>query len=136
MNEGLHVLIVEDDDDHAVLMEKQLARFETVKQTSRASDGAEAIKLLSTDLPPDLVLLDLNLPGRDGCEVLGAIRKNGRLESLAVAVVTSSDGGAEEVDEYKSSLIDIVVKPVSRDQLASILKNVPVDKTDDSRPKP
>ena len=74
-NQTHHVLLVEDDDDHAMLMELQLSRVDFIKGLDRVADGVEALEwLASQDEFPDLILLDLNLPRLSGDQFLRIIR--------------------------------------------------------------
>lgn len=116
------VLVVEDDEDHAVLIEKQLSRIAVVGDIQRVVNGDDAISLFSqTQYKPDLILLDLNLPRYSGYEVLAALRAEEATSRTPVVVVTSSpnDDHAERAKQY--NVMDVVVKPATGERIAEIL---------------
>jgi carbon storage regulator CsrA len=91
----LSVLVVEDTPVHAKLIEKALEKF-GVSQVVVATTGEEAIRVLargrdSNDFKPDLVLLDLHLPGLSGFEVLQLMRSVAAFRNTPVVILTSSD---------------------------------------------
>jgi phosphate regulon transcriptional regulator PhoB len=112
------ILVVDDEKDLVDLMVYNLTRegFETLK----AYDGEEALKIIKTD-KPDLVILDLMLPGVQGLDVCSAIRKNHHTAALPVIMVTAK---VEEVDKILGLEIgadDYVTKPFSvRELLARV----------------
>lgn len=95
----LRVLVVEDTPVHALLIERVLSR-RGVKNVVRTSCGEDAIRLLSLArenkaLKPDLVLLDLQLPGVSGLHVLEAVKSVPALASIPVVVLSCSDSDEE-----------------------------------------
>ena len=87
------VLLIEDDPRHADLFRMAWEDANLDLRLVVAGDADEALGLLQADGPtdlPGLVLLDLNLPGRDGCDILREIRTDARLMHLPVVVLTSS----------------------------------------------
>ena len=88
------VILAEDDDDHALLIEMALEKASRVPvDLRRARNGDEAIDLI-TSSPPDLLLLDLKMPERSGHEVLEKIKGDQRLRRIPVAVLGEIDLGA------------------------------------------
>ncbi len=95
----LRVLVVEDTPVHALLIERVLSR-RGVKNVVRTSCGEDAIRLLTLArdnkaLKPDLVLLDLQLPGVSGLHVLEAIKSVPTLRSIPVVILSCSDSDEE-----------------------------------------
>ena len=85
------VLLAEDNDDHALLITMALERASRIPvEVHRARNGDEAVSLVH-ELLPDLLLLDLKMPGRSGHEVLEAVKGDDELRRIPVAVLTSSD---------------------------------------------
>ena len=85
------VILAEDSDDHALLIQIALQRASKLPvDLRRARNGDEAIELIAAS-PPDLLLLDLKMPGRSGHEVLERVKGDQRLRRIPVAVLTSSD---------------------------------------------
>jgi len=101
------VLVVEDDRDIAESLELFLRR--DGYQTERAHDGRRALELVDA-ARPDLVLLDLGLPGIDGVEVLRAIRAH---SNLPVIVVTARSDEVDELVGFGLGADDYVTKPFS-----------------------
>lgn len=124
----LRVLLAEDNDDHAVLIERSLRRAATSSvEISRAHDGLETLDLVQAD-PPDLLLLDLNMPGRSGHEVLERIKGDDRLRSVPVAVLTSSDREEDVARSYGLGGNHFITKPGDPAELEvrlqTLLKNL------------
>ena len=95
----LRVLVVEDTPVHALLIERILTK-RGVKNIVRTSSGEDAIRLLTLSregkaLKPDLVLLDLQLPGVSGFHVLETIKTAATLRSIPVVVLSCSDSDAD-----------------------------------------
>ena len=92
----IHILLIEDNEGDIVLTTEALTEGKTAPRISIARDGEEAIQLLNkTDRQsikdlPDLVLLDINLPKKNGHEVLHFIKTTGRLKKIPVIVLTTS----------------------------------------------
>ena len=118
-----HVLLVEDDEDHAILMEKQLSRIALVGDVVRAADGVEALRLLSNSTyHPDIVLLDLNLPKFSGHEVLQSMRSSEATRTTPVIVVTSSSHEDDAERAWDHDVKDVVIKPATSERLAEIMR--------------
>lgn len=101
------ILIIEDDKFFRELISKKLQKenFDVVT----ASDSKEAFAYLDSNLP-DLIVLDLILPGLDGYEILSIIKKDKRTSSIPV-IILSNLGQQEEIDKAKSlGVIDFMVK--------------------------
>src|SRR5437016_14181034 len=80
------ILLVEDNDGDVHLLEKSLQARDIAYQLIRYEDGEQAMRAISSDafLVPDLVLLDLNLPRREGFEVLRMVRTTPRLVGIPI----------------------------------------------------
>jgi DNA-binding response OmpR family regulator len=107
-------LIVEDDPDLIHIFARALELSEY--QTSTVGDGNEAIKLLS-EIVPDIVVLDLHLPGVSGNEVLESIRADIRLAQTRVILATADYHTAEEL---RSEADLVLLKPISFKQLRDL----------------
>ncbi len=122
------VLLAEDNDDHALLIEMALGRASGLPvDVHRARNGDEAIDLVQ-NLTPDLILLDLKMPGRSGHEVLEAIKGDDVLRRIPVAVLTSSDRDEDVARSYGLGGNHFITKPEDPAQLEmrlrTLLKNV------------
>jgi CheY-like chemotaxis protein len=130
----IEILLVEDNPGDVRLTIEALRDGKIENQLTVARDGVEAMALLSGDaerpyaadplLPPDLILLDLNLPKKDGREVLAEIRVDPRLYRIPVAILTASH---EEHDFLRAQALDIagyLTKPVAVPELLDLVRGI------------
>lgn len=122
------VLLAEDNDDHALLIQMALERASRLPvELHRARNGDEAISLIQS-LVPDLILLDLKMPGRSGHEVLEVVKADDELRRIPVAVLTSSDRDEDMAQSYGLGGNHFITKPENpvelETKLRSLLKNV------------
>ena len=116
------VVLAEDNDDHALLIEMALERaVEVPVEIRRARNGEEAVELIK-ESPPDLLLLDLKMPGMAGHEVLDEIKGDDRLRSIPVAVLTSSDRDEDVARSYGLGGNHFITKPESPAELEKKLR--------------
>ena len=126
----LSFLLVEDNDDHAQLVEHALRRSRIGQVTRRVADGAEALAFLRGEGPfvgrtrPDMVLLDLNLPKIDGLEVLRQIKADSTLRAIPVVMMTSSDAETDRSLAYDSYVNSYVLKPAEMGQFRRLLDDL------------
>lgn len=125
---NLHdILLVEDDDDHAALLEFVLSSIDTDLVLSRVVDGRQAIDRILckgpyADLcPPDLVLLDLNLPRVDGISVLEAVRDGARC--VPIVMLTTSNAETDRLRAYERGINSYLVKPMAFDELEELMSD-------------
>lgn len=120
--EQIKILLVEDDDGHARLIERNLRKVSLINPIERVPDGQEALDYLHNEgrftdrekyLRPQLVLLDINLPRVDGIEVLERIKRHPTLRAVPVIMLTSTDTQAEVDRCYHAGANGYVSKPVS-----------------------
>ena len=105
------ILVIEDDPDIALSLRLKLERdggFEVVT----AHDGAAGLRL-AVERPPDLVLLDLNLPGMDGFEVCRQLRKTPATAATPVIMLTARIGESDRVAGLDMGADDYITKPFS-----------------------
>jgi len=119
---GLVVVLAEDNDDHALLIKMALERAASGPvETHRARNGTEAVHLVQT-LKPDLLLLDLKMPGKTGHEVLDVIKGDPELRKVPVAVLTSSDRDEDIARSYGLGGNHFLTKPQDPAELEVRLK--------------
>lgn len=131
-HESISILLVEDNDGHAKLIERNLRKVNLLNPIVRAADGVEALEYLgglgtiATELPPPprLVLLDIDMPRMDGIEVLSRIKGNDRLRKTPVIMLTSTDSQAEIDRCYQSGANGYVAKPVNIANLGEKLRRL------------
>jgi two-component system response regulator len=115
------ILLVEDNPDDRDLALMAFEHSKIANEIVVAEDGAAALEYLfgtstknagSTSSPPQIVLLDLNLPKVDGLEVLRRIRSDPRTKRLPVVILTSSDEERDMVESYERGANSYIRKPV------------------------
>jgi len=133
MDKANIVLLVEDDDAHAVLIARVLEENKVRNKVYRVSDGEEALDYLfhhgdyatKEDSPlPDLVLLDLRLPKLDGHEVLSAIKQSEELKSIPVVVLTTSGNEKDVSQAYHNYANSYLVKPVGFGEFSDVIRGL------------
>ncbi len=123
----VEILLVEDNPGDIELTRQGLTDGKILNNLAVATDGNDAMAYLKREgehadaTRPDLILLDLNLPGKDGREVLEEIRADAKLADIPVAVLTASDMDADILKAYKLKANCYVTKPVDFDKFAEIV---------------
>ncbi len=123
----IEILLVEDNEGDARLAAEALAEAKVSNNVSWVLDGFEAIRFLrrqgeySCAPEPDLILLDLNLPKKDGREVLAEIKQDESLRHIPVVVLTSSPAEEDVIRSYDLHANCFITKPI---ELAQFLKVV------------
>jgi DNA-binding response OmpR family regulator len=111
-----HILIVEDDRDIAELLQRYLTRAGHV--TEALGNGREALDVVRTRVP-DLVILDLMLPGVDGLEVCRAVRRTPETRALPIIMLTARTEEADRIAGLELGADDYVTKPFSPSELVA-----------------
>jgi two-component system, chemotaxis family, response regulator Rcp1 len=127
---GMHVLLVEDNPGDARLMREAVAEFiaQGTLHVSTVRDGEHAVPFLrraapyTAAVPPDLVLLDLNLPGKSGYEILAELKHDPKLKYIPVVVLTSTANPQEVNRCYELGASAYLVKPMELEQYLSLIK--------------
>lgn len=123
----VEILLVEDNPGDVELTRQGLKDGKILNRLHVVGDGNDAMAFLrregefSQAVRPDLILLDLNLPGKDGREVLQEIREDPQLAGLSVAVLTASEMDADILRAYKLKANCYVTKPVDFEKFADIV---------------
>lgn len=121
----IDILLVEDNPGDVRLVREALADSKIRNTIRVASDGEEAIAMLTGGGPaPDLVLLDLNLPRLDGHEVLTRIKSDERTRAIPVIVLTTSRAGEDILKSYREYASCFVTKPLDIQQFATAVRSV------------
>lgn len=124
---SVDILLVEDNPGDVRLIEEAFRQAE-LDHTYRAfTTGSEALEYLfeSDDRPlPDLVFLDLDLPGDDGCEVLRKIRDDSQLQCLPVIMLTGSRDADDIMRCYSATANAYLTKPTDPKEFVSLVKAV------------
>lgn len=123
----IEILLVEDNPADVRLTREALREGKVYNNLHTAHDGEEALKFLRRESPfekrprPDLILLDLNLPRRDGREVLAAIKDDEDLKLIPVVVLTTSNAEQDIVRSYSLHANCYINKPVDLDQFIKVI---------------
>ena len=125
---GWHVVLAEDDDDYAIVIERALKKAAGVPvDMRRARTGIEALDLLR-EVPPDLLLLDLKMPGMAGHEALEEIKRDDALRSIPVAILTWSDRDEDVAKSYGLGGNHFITRPSNplelEAKLSALLRNL------------
>lgn len=127
------VLLVEDNDDHAELVMRQLAEHSIPVEMTRVADGQEALDYLfrngkftnPTDSPrPQVIFLDLRLPKVDGLEVIKILKESEELRKIPIVVLTTSDADQDVTRAYVNHANSYVVKPVEFQKFRDLMKEL------------
>jgi chemotaxis family two-component system response regulator Rcp1 len=130
MTDPFVILLVEDNPADVRLTQEALKIGKVMHELVVVTDGAEAMTFLHKRdryvmAPrPELILLDLNLPRKDGWEVLVEIKSNPLLTSIPVIILTASQADKDILATYDSYANGYIVKPVAVEQFFATLKNI------------
>jgi CheY-like chemotaxis protein len=122
---GVHILLVEDNEGDIFLITEALEERKIVKRITVVRNGKDAIDLLEkndlTDEMPDLVLLDINLPKRNGHEVLAHIKTSTQLKHIPVIMLTTSSSEKDIKTSYQNHANCFITKPIQVDNLLTVI---------------
>jgi CheY-like chemotaxis protein len=133
VNESLNVisvLLVEDDPGDVVLIREAFEHNKVYNSLNVVADGEQALRYVRAegefaDAPrPDLILLDLNLPRRDGREVLAEIKGDPELRTIPVVILTTSEAEEDIVRSYDLHANAYVTKPVDFDRFVEVVRQI------------
>lgn len=126
----IEILMVEDNPADARLTQEALKEGQLCNRLHLARDGVEAMQFLRREEPfgdaprPDVVLLDLNLPRKDGREVLAEIKADPSLKHIPVVVLTTSEAEQDIVKSYELHANCYVTKPVDLQRFIEIVQQI------------
>jgi len=126
----MEILLIEDDLEDAGLTMEALREGQVLCRVSLVRDGEEAMEFLTrfgkyrSAPQPDLILLDLHLPKKDGREVLAEVRGDERLCRVPVVVLTASTTHREILQSENLHVEDYLVKPVDLDQFLTVVRSL------------
>ena len=129
--EPVHILMADDDPDDRMMAEKAMREYRLKNKLLFVEDGEELMDYLqrrgkyadAAMFPwPDLILLDLNMPKKDGREALAEIKADQRLRRIPVVVLTTSKAEEDVIRSYDLGVNSYITKPVSFQGLAEALR--------------
>ena len=126
----IDVLLVEDDPGDVLLTQEAFEHNKVRNKLHVVNDGEQALAFLRREgdyagAPrPDLILLDLNLPRKDGREVLEEIKDDPELRAIPVVVLTTSEAEEDILRSYRLHANAYVSKPVDFDQFIRVVRQI------------
>ncbi len=124
---SIDILLVEDNPGDVRLTKEALKDAKVLNDVYVAQDGVEAMQFLHkegafSDVPtPDLILLDLNLPRKDGRDVLAEIKQDSKLKHIPVVVLTTSKADEDIIKTYNLHANAYITKPVDLSRFIEIM---------------
>ena len=126
----VEILLVEDNPADVRLTQEALKEGKVFSNLHWAKDGVEALEFLRKQGPhanaprPDIILLDLNLPKKDGREVLSVIKSDDQLKRIPVVILTTSKAEEDVLKTYNLHANCYVTKPVDLEQFIRVVKTI------------
>jgi len=126
----IHILLVEDNEGDIVLTREAFEDSRILINMSVAKDGKRAIDFLSKEGEfsdqqlPDIILLDVNLPKRNGHEVLHYIKTNELLKQIPVIMLTTSSSATDINQSYKNYANCFITKPVDVQEFLNVVATI------------
>ena len=126
----IHILLVEDNAGDVRLTREALKEGKVGNSLTVAPDGVEALAILrqegryAGEARPDLILLDLNLPKKDGREVLAEIKDNPALKRIPVVVLTTSKAEEDILRTYDLHANCYITKPVDFEKFVAVVRSI------------
>jgi CheY-like chemotaxis protein len=124
------ILVIDDEPNDVDLMKRSFINSKIVNNITVARDGEEAMQALRQEgiyiksKRPDLVILDLNMPKKNGHQVLIEIRQDPELKDIPVVIMTTSGANEDISDSYKEGANCYIQKPLDIDKFKEIVKNI------------
>jgi CheY-like chemotaxis protein len=124
----MEILLVEDNEDDIILTEEAFSVAKVMNSINNVRDGEAALAYLRREglykdaVRPGLVLLDINMPKKNGFEVLKAIKADSQLQSLPVIMLTTSEREEDIVRSYAYGACSYVRKPVGLERFIDVVR--------------
>ncbi|NWF61547.1 MAG: response regulator [Fischerella sp.] len=131
-NSAQPILVIEDSDEDFEALRRVMYRQQVLNPIFRCTDGDEALDYLyhtgaysdpQTSPHPSLILLDLNLPGTDGRELLQQVKQDEKLKNIPVIVFTTSANPRDIEICYRNSVASYILKPIDINRLKQTLQS-------------
>ena len=126
----VEILLIEDNPGDVRLTAESLKENRLLNNLSVVEDGVQALAFLrregayASEPRPDLILLDLNLPRKDGREVLAVIKADPGLRRIPVVVLTTSQAEEDILKSYNLNANCYITKPVTLDRFIAVVKSI------------
>lgn len=130
--EPVVILMADDDDDDFLLTQKALNQSKLLNTLIRVSDGEELVEYLTGEgrykgaqtIRPGIILLDLNMPRKDGREALKEIKEHDNLKDIPVVVFTTSKAEEDIYRSYQLGVNSFITKPVTFSSLLDVVTSL------------
>jgi len=128
--EPIHILLVDDDPADVRLTQEALKEHKVFCETAVAGDGIEALAYLRREGPytgvtrPDIILLDLNMPRKDGREVLKEIKADPQLRRIPVVILTTSQADQDILHSYDLGANCYITKPIDFTKFVDVVRSI------------
>jgi CheY-like chemotaxis protein len=128
IGEPMEILLVEDNEDDILLEREALADAKLVNLMSVVRDGEQALAYLRREgeyqnaRVPGLILLDINMPKKNGFEVLNEIKADPALMHIPVVMLTTSDNEADIIKSYARGACSFITKPMDFDKFRDVIR--------------
>lgn len=129
MNE-VHILLVEDNEGDIILTTEAFRDMQLDNEISVVKDGEEALRFLKKQgeysgvATPQLILMDINLPGMDGKQLLDIIKRDDQLKEIPVVMLTCSDTDADISECYDKQVNWYITKPIDYDKYTKVMHEI------------
>jgi len=126
----VEILLVEDSEDDIVMIQEAMQNGNLLNILQVVRDGEEAIAYLRREgkygnaAMPGLILLDINMPKKNGFEVLEEIKSDPNLKQIPVVMLTTSDREADIVKSYATGASSFITKPVGFENLKKVVEQI------------
>jgi two-component system, chemotaxis family, response regulator Rcp1 len=130
LNNEIEILLVEDNPADIRLVQEVFKEARIHNKMHVALNGEKAMQLLHRKSEyahvsrPDLIILDLNLPKKDGKEVLKEIKEDENLKTIPVVILTTSNAEDDLIETYKNNANCYITKPVDLDNFIKVVKTI------------
>lgn len=118
------LLIADDDLDDCKMIKEAFEESRLLNKLNFVHDGEELLKYLNANPAPGLILLDLNMPKKDGREALQEIKNNPKFRHIPIVVLTTSQAEEDIFRTYDLGVNSFITKPVSFDGLVQIMREL------------
>jgi two-component system, chemotaxis family, response regulator Rcp1 len=126
----IEILLVEDSPSDAALTQEALQAGKIANHLHRVVDGVEALEYLRQQgaftkaVRPDLIMLDLNLPRKDGRDVLKELKNDPALQTIPVIVLTTSRAEKDVLQSYQLNANCYITKPVDFENFVEVIRSI------------
>jgi len=120
-NSLVSILLVEDDEVDVMNVKRAFSKNNIKNPLFVAGNGVEALEMLNNTLVPlpRIIILDINMPKMNGIEFLKLLRKDEKLKSISVFVMTTSNEESDKINAYHLNVAGYILKPLSFEKFVS-----------------